>query len=100
MLRNSSILGYQRLIKFPTASLSISRSPRLILYACFLYGQKKDHCVNGQKLKEIIHIGSTNTMRQIWAILIAYQLLTNTYPSHFGKCWLCVPPKSNSDHHL
>lgn len=97
---NSSVSGCQKPVQFPTASLPNSPSPWLILYACFLYVQKENHCVNDQKLKEVIHIGSVNTMGQIWAILTAYQSLNNTLPSHFGKCWLCVPPKSNSDHHL
>lgn len=58
MLGISSISSY-------SVSLSISPSPRLILYACFLYCQKEDHCINGQKHKENIHIGSANTMRRI-----------------------------------
>jgi hypothetical protein len=40
---------------------------------------------SGQKLKEVTHIGPTNTMGQIWAVLIVDQLLNNTLDGHFGE---------------
>lgn len=51
---------------------------------------------SGQKLKEVTHIGPTNTLGQILAVLIADQLLNNTVADHFEECWLCVPSGSNS----
>lgn len=49
-----------------------------------------------QKLKAVTHIGPANTIGQMWAVLIADQLLNSTVPGHSGECWLLVPPGSNS----
>lgn len=51
---------------------------------------------SGQKLKDVTHIGSAKTMGQIWSLLIAYQLLSDTLPGSSGERWLCVPRGSNS----
>lgn len=49
-----------------------------------------------QKLKEVIHIGIANTMGQIWAILIVYQLQSNTPWSLWRVLIVCALLGSHS----
>ena len=58
----------------------------------FSMSERKITVKSGQKLKEVTHIGPVNTMRQIWALLIAYQQIL----LGLGERWFCVPLGSNS----